>query len=1490
MPGCKKDKRRERQNKSDEAGSTREELCADLRAELSALRTGSLRKQAVVLGAEEAQLADADDADDSKAAFMELIVLLRGPQGVAVATDGVSEESGMGVVESMEAATLQEGRSRKPTVFVDLDGTLVDFVGAVQRLGASPKDPSTMWDKIAKTPNFWSTLPWLDDGRELWRALLPLKPTVLTGLPIGNHLRRRAEKEKRAWCQEHLGADVVVLCVSASEKQRYSAPGHVLVDDNGELCEPWELQGGQFVLRRDARSTIMSLQEGMAAALVSPSESEAPTWKALYSGIFLSEASRSKMLERFPPRHGRVHADHVTLQVNPDMAHIQTLPMGEHVFLQVHEEISDARGHAASVRFANSALQDLCASGRPHITIATAVGVAPQYSLELLGREKADATSEGLQLEGVVGILVGQAGVSCTPQSACLLPSAQSEMIESFALTAAAGEQLVLGEMGSSLRKAVHEMATALGLVSSSGKKRNGKCQMLLTCTETSQATMRGAVKRRLTTYAELREVGFAVASAAVDALLLPSVCAAAEAQPGSDECLDEESKETDLEVTVGAEIATESCLCVGLARIEDCDLVSFLDNVLPSARQQQELDELATSICNTTTAACGGQFQALLVGSCGAGLGTASSDLDFALVPNDLESAESANGLRGSEHSAANDGTNKDDESSLLAKVAHVLRNDCGMRDVQVVVTRSKAPSLVKCVDPKTATQVDVVVRHGTGGAVASIDKAALLLHFCRLSSYFCPLVLLVKHWAKSRQLVAPTAGKLNSFSWTLMVAFFLQVNGLLAVLDCSPAGLRQRRRARDGKVSKAIASEVTGIASLLSGFFTYWRQFEYHATCASVRRGKCCNISDSSLDHGDAPQAFLLEDPVETDENTARTLSDRHLEEVRAELNRAHLLMQRGHFWDEICHAPISKKLKELKAFYLPERMLVPAAANSSFSLPDLITEAILPDEIKAAVHAFVENAACGSWQALPQPLSGGERRSLHHFANLCGIESKKVGKQSQGSKYVLQLRKPEGWEQKQSSCAGQPERWSSSHQGAMLQAMGCQPSLPPFTHVQGEAAVAGNSQFEPHSSLKVVSLLRSGMPLEKLQQKYKLIVKKHPYFPLLQLSYSQTESQMASPVVQECRGLILESGTWNVVALPFQKFFNYGERHAKPLDWASGVRVYEKLDGSLLGLYWYQGSWNVATSKLPAADGAFPDDSKRTFAEMFWQLWHEKGYSLPDNKDACFMFELTTPMHTIIVRHQIADLVCLGGRDLKTLVEIPCEHIAKVYRWPVPRRFDAYLTTLDEVVVATKSLNPVVQEGFVAVDQHWQRLKIKSASYVALHHIGGNTDRGGVSGLDSRGRRRSLLQIARSNEGDEFLAYYPDLQEEFHEVRCRLRALQSHLEHGSSGCMSVQVGRLSKKMRQDSLSVAEVLQQAKIQELEVAIDEVPLDASASFESGALLAVEAPAAFVAQALAAEECTVMDPSSASEMEAISKPANRFQGFLPDSPSESESD
>jgi hypothetical protein len=85
-------------------------------------------------------------------------------------------------------------------------------------------------------------------------------------------------------------------------------------------------------------------------------------------------------------------------------------------------------------------------------------------------------------------------------------------------------------------------------------------------------------------------------------------------------------------------------------------------------------------------------------------------------------------------------------------------------------------------------------------------------------------------------------------------------------------------------------IAIHGTQLNALLVGFFGYWRQFSFQTDAVSIRTGgvvlvsDCAAAADTITAETMAPcRCFVVEDPIEPDENTARTLSDRNLEEVR-------------------------------------------------------------------------------------------------------------------------------------------------------------------------------------------------------------------------------------------------------------------------------------------------------------------------------------------------------------------------------------------------------------------------------------------------------------------------------------------------------------------------------------------------------------------------------------------------------------------------------
>jgi len=301
-----------------------------------------------------------------------------------------------------------------------------------------------------------------------------------------------------------------------------------------------------------------------------------------------------------------------------------------------------------------------------------------------------------------------------------------------------------------------------------------------------------------------------------------------------------------------------------------------------------------------------------------------------------------------------------------------------------------------------------------------------------------------------------------------------------------------------------------------------------------------------------------------------------------------------------------------------------------------------------------------------------------------------------------------------------------------------------------------------------------------LEKLQQEFKIKATFSQKYPqLVCLKYNQIDSPMKEKVVQQCRGVILDTADdWKIISYPYDKFFNYGEGdgvnfYHEKIDWDS-ARVYEKLDGSLMTLYYYNGEWLVQSSSNPDASGRV-NGFDFSFAELFWKVWDELGYRLPDidpalltvgspgstrfSRRCCYMFELITKFNRIVIPSEQNRLVFHGMRYLQDSSENFIDDW-DFMGWEIVKQYP--LSSWDSVLQSSKEIPAMESEGYVVCDKYFNRIKVKSPAYCALHHL-----KHSASPL-------RMLQVVVQNEDSEFLSYFPELLEEFTEIKTQYQKL--------------------------------------------------------------------------------------------------------------------
>jgi len=294
-----------------------------------------------------------------------------------------------------------------------------------------------------------------------------------------------------------------------------------------------------------------------------------------------------------------------------------------------------------------------------------------------------------------------------------------------------------------------------------------------------------------------------------------------------------------------------------------------------------------------------------------------------------------------------------------------------------------------------------------------------------------------------------------------------------------------------------------------------------------------------------------------------------------------------------------------------------------------------------------------------------------------------------------------------------------------------------------------------------------------LERIKNELGIEYKIHPNLPLVILDYCQINSPKLNPIVKECRGLVLELGTWEVVAKGFDRFFNLGEavELTNSFNWDNFVAK-TKEDGSYIMLYWYWGQWNVKT-RNSFADQQL-QDSNLTWTELFLSTlkndkWKE---SFPTNKVA--IFELCSIFNKVVRFYKEPQSFLLGVYD-KTNGKIENwsnEESLDMFGVKTPETFS--LSSMEDVenFITDISSKDKTYEGLVLTDSNGLMLKVKSKTYLSLHRMKGN---------DNIFRVKNLLPFILSGESEELLAYYPEVETLYRDAEHKVNeALNELLEY--------------------------------------------------------------------------------------------------------------
>jgi hypothetical protein len=171
---------------------------------------------------------------------------------------------------------------QKYTLFVDLDGVLVDFdkgyndLTGVSTHHADKQGRDEFWDlyknnlKLKNIPEkkYWHKLPWTKDGKTLWGYVKKYNPYILTAPAINPKLpkEQRYKPEfnqsiqgKIEWVKR-LDNMKDIYFKAAAHKHEKAGPNKILIDDRKDTIDRWNEAGGIGIYHTSSADTIKQLK------------------------------------------------------------------------------------------------------------------------------------------------------------------------------------------------------------------------------------------------------------------------------------------------------------------------------------------------------------------------------------------------------------------------------------------------------------------------------------------------------------------------------------------------------------------------------------------------------------------------------------------------------------------------------------------------------------------------------------------------------------------------------------------------------------------------------------------------------------------------------------------------------------------------------------------------------------------------------------------------------------------------------------------------------------------------------------------------------------------------------------------------------------------------------------------------------------------------------------------------------------------------------
>ncbi len=175
--------------------------------------------------------------------------------------DGVLVDFERGVVDAINKQLASKNPFRPKgaaKIFQELGRNYVELKDIKKGSPTSSRAArSYMYALVEDNEDWWATIPWMEDGRDLWAYIRQFNPDILTA-PMDKGGKTGSLPGKRRWVEKNLKISSDRITFEHDKwKKAISEDGkrNILIDDFSSKIDPWNNAGGIGILHINAENT-----------------------------------------------------------------------------------------------------------------------------------------------------------------------------------------------------------------------------------------------------------------------------------------------------------------------------------------------------------------------------------------------------------------------------------------------------------------------------------------------------------------------------------------------------------------------------------------------------------------------------------------------------------------------------------------------------------------------------------------------------------------------------------------------------------------------------------------------------------------------------------------------------------------------------------------------------------------------------------------------------------------------------------------------------------------------------------------------------------------------------------------------------------------------------------------------------------------------------------------------------------------------------------